>query len=139
MHFKYSAIMNMVFVTFMYGLAIPLLFPIAAIYFIVLYTVEKLCITYYYKKPPMYDEKLNESAIGTLKWAPVFMMIFGFWIMSNNQLFHNYVHESVYRSEPIKTNHKGFNLKADAGLPLLIAGIVFFFFIFFNDTLLKII
>jgi len=40
-------------------------------------------LTYYFKKPPMFDEKLNESVIGTLKWAPVFMMIFGYWIMGN--------------------------------------------------------
>jgi len=83
MHFKYSGMLNVTFVTFMYGLAIPLLFPIAFTYFVVLYIVEKLCLTYYFKKPPMYDEKLNESVIGTLKWAPVFMMIFGYWIMGN--------------------------------------------------------
>ena len=83
MHFKYSGMMNVTFVTFMYGLAIPLLFPIACIYFLVLYTVEKLCLTYYFKKPPMFDEKLNVSVIGTLKWAPVFMMIFGYWMMGN--------------------------------------------------------
>lgn len=82
-HFKYSAILNVVFVTFMYGLAIPLLFPLACLFFIIFFVVERLALTYSYKKPPMYDEKLNESAIATLKWAPVFMMIFGYWIMGN--------------------------------------------------------
>jgi hypothetical protein len=63
----------------MYGLALPLLFPIALLAFFVLYVTEKLTITYYYKKPPMYDEKMNEAALGILKWAPFFMVIFGFW------------------------------------------------------------
>ncbi len=139
MHFKYSSIMNMVFVTFMYGLAIPLLFPIATIYFIVMYSVEKLCLTYYFKKPPMFDEKLNESAIGTLKWAPVFMMIFGYWIMGNNQIFNNYVSESVYKTDPITTDHKGYNIRLDVSLPLLIIGVIFFIFIFFNDFLMSLI
>jgi hypothetical protein len=83
MHFKYSSILNVVFVTFMYGLAIPLLFPIAVLYLIVMYCIEKLCITYYFKRPPMFDEKLNNSALSTLKWAPIFMMAFGWWIMGN--------------------------------------------------------
>ena len=83
MHFKYSSALNVTFVTFMYGLAIPLLFPIAVLYYIILYVVERLCITYYYRRPPMFDDKLNLASIGTLKWAPVFMMAFGFWIMSN--------------------------------------------------------
>jgi hypothetical protein len=30
-HYKYSAVMNIIFVTFMYGLGIPLLFPLASI------------------------------------------------------------------------------------------------------------
>jgi len=47
--------MNVTFVTFMYGLALPLLFPIALLAFLVLYVTEKLTITYYYRKPPMYD------------------------------------------------------------------------------------
>mmetsp|Transcript_39253 Transcript_39253/g.37670 ORF Transcript_39253/g.37670 Transcript_39253/m.37670 type:complete len:89 (-) Transcript_39253:443-709(-) len=35
MHFKYSAILNVVYVTFMYGVALPILFPIALLFFVV--------------------------------------------------------------------------------------------------------
>ena len=138
MHFKYSAILNVTFVTFMYGLAIPLLFPIALLFFIIQYCVEKLCITYYYKKPPMYDEKLNLSAIATLKWAPVFMMLFGYWIMGNRQIFHNYVHENVNKTDPIITNHTGFDIVWDQSLPLLILGMILAVSIFFNDLIIKV-
>lgn len=31
----------------------------------------------------MYDEKLNRSALGVLKYAPVVMMVFGYWVMGN--------------------------------------------------------
>ena len=91
LHFKYSSVMNTTFVTFMYGLALPVLFPIALLHFFVLYTMEKLLLTYYYRKPPMYDEKMNATALGILKWAPMFMMAFGFWIMGNEQIFSNLV------------------------------------------------
>ena len=42
MHFKYSSILNNIFVAFMYGLALPLLFPVALFGLIVLYIVERI-------------------------------------------------------------------------------------------------
>ena len=83
----------------------------------------------------MYDEKLNESAIATLKWAPVFMMLFGFWIMGNRQIFENHVEPSERKTDPVTTDHKGFNISFDQSFPLLIIGAAMFFFIFFNDLL----
>lgn len=75
--------LNVTFVTFMYGLAIPILFPIAVLYFVIMYIFEKLAITYYFIRPPMFDEKLNIAALSKLRWAPLFMMTFGWWVMSN--------------------------------------------------------
>lgn len=105
LHFKYSSVMNITFVTFMYGLALPLLFPIAMLAFIVLYTTERLTITYFYRKPPMYDEKMNEAAIGILKWAPFFMMLFGFWQMGNMQIFSKEISAKDFQPDPVTTNH----------------------------------
>lgn len=31
----------------------------------------------------MYDDKLNNAALSILKWAPFFMMGFGYWFMGN--------------------------------------------------------
>ena len=87
MHFKYAAILNTIWVTFMFGLALPLLFPIAALTFINYYFCEKVLLTYYYQKPPMYDEKLNKTALAWVKFAPLLMMAFGYWIMGNRQIF----------------------------------------------------
>lgn len=60
MHYKYSTILNVVFVTFMYGFGIPILFPVAVISLIILYFVEKTMLYYSYRMPPMYDEKMSE-------------------------------------------------------------------------------
>lgn len=49
MHFKYSTMLNVTFITMMYGVGIPMLYPIAFISIFVLYSVERLCIAYYYK------------------------------------------------------------------------------------------
>lgn len=80
---KYTSILNVIFVTFMYGLAMPLLFPICFLFLMVFYFFDKLLITYFFKKPPMYDDKINRNVISILKWPPVFMVCFGFWVMGN--------------------------------------------------------
>eukprot|EP00351_Strombidinopsis_sp_SopsisLIS2011_P002322 CAMPEP_0116881782 /NCGR_PEP_ID=MMETSP0463-20121206/13840_1 /TAXON_ID=181622 /ORGANISM="Strombidinopsis sp, Strain SopsisLIS2011" /LENGTH=74 /DNA_ID=CAMNT_0004533963 /DNA_START=2417 /DNA_END=2641 /DNA_ORIENTATION=- len=69
------------FITFMYGLAMPILFPIAAITFLNLYIVEKLLLSYWYQNPPTYDDKLNKAALNYLKWPPVLLLFFGYWWM----------------------------------------------------------
>jgi hypothetical protein len=48
MSYKYSALLTTVCVTFMYGLALPELFPIAAATYWIYYVIEKFMITYYY-------------------------------------------------------------------------------------------
>eukprot|EP00347_Sterkiella_histriomuscorum_P007945 403346963 len=138
MHFKYSAMLNMTFVTFMYGLALPLLFPIACSYFIIHYTVERLCLTYYFKKPPMFDEKLNKSVLNTMKWAPVFMMLFSYWVMGNKQIFENQVNHKQYRTDTITTDHTGYDVAADQSLPCFFMGIAMFIFVFSNDWFVSI-
>lgn len=79
MHFRYSNLMNIIFVTFMYGLAMPILFPIALLGIFNMYVTERYSFAYVYRKPPMIGNRLNESALNVLKFAPVFMMLFGYW------------------------------------------------------------
>lgn len=136
MHFKYATILNTIYVTFMYGYALPMLFPIAAFTFLNIYIAERYLITYFYQKPPVYDEKLNSAAIGTLKWAPLTMMLFGQWIMSNKQIFNNTVEPKEYANGPTVTDHSG-SIAVDQSLPLFIMACILFVGTFFNDTFLK--
>ena len=105
-HNNYSSILNIVFVTFMYGLAIPLLFPITLLSLVIVYIIEKLCIVYYYKEPPSYDEKLNVTAVKILSWAPMLMYWVGYWMISNKQMFKNDAVMNL-QANPLaeKTNH----------------------------------
>jgi hypothetical protein len=63
MHQKYSNIINIAFMTFMFGAGIPLLFPIALLSFIVIYILERILVAYYYRAPSMMDDKLSRTAI----------------------------------------------------------------------------
>jgi hypothetical protein len=81
MHFKYATILNTVFVTFMFGTALPVLFPIAVFTFFNMYVCERVLLVYYYPKPPVYDGELNDLALAITKWAPIFLIFFGFWTL----------------------------------------------------------
>jgi hypothetical protein len=91
-HYKYSSILNITFVTFMYGLGVPILFPIAVFSFLVLYLVEKSMLYWCYRQPPMYDDKLNKSVLTKMTYAPLLFLIYGYWMFSNKQLFSNSVY-----------------------------------------------
>ena len=59
MHYRYSALLYIVYAALIHGIAMPLLFPIALIGLIIIYMSEKMLFVWYYRKPPMYDAKLN--------------------------------------------------------------------------------
>jgi hypothetical protein len=48
MHYKYAGLLNITFITFMYGFGIPVLFPISAFAILVMYLVEKTMLFYAY-------------------------------------------------------------------------------------------
>jgi hypothetical protein len=61
MHFKYSSILNQVWVSFFYGMFLPILFPIALIGIINMYIVERITLAWFYRQPPSFDGKLNDA------------------------------------------------------------------------------
>ena len=90
----------------MYGMCIPLLFPIALFGIFNMYVVERLSLAYYYKRPPMYDEKLNENALFILKHAPLFMFVFGYWGLGNRQMFFNEASDRVFANTIVDPEHE---------------------------------
>ena len=58
-HYKYSFIMNITFVTFIFGSSMPILFPMAFLSMFIYYTQERMRMAYSYAKPPMYDSTMN--------------------------------------------------------------------------------
>ena len=67
------------FVTMIYGTAMPILFIIAAFSFCVQYVLDVTMLYYSFKAPPTYDESINTKMIQILKYAPLVLLSFGFW------------------------------------------------------------
>lgn len=85
MDFKYANLITVLYVTMLYGSGIPILYFVAAIFFIT-YWVDKILIFYYYRKPELLDHSL---AIETLKWfkyAIVLHVIGGILMYSNSAI-----------------------------------------------------
>ena len=82
-HFKYSGILNVTYVTMMYGLGLPLLFPIAFLSYFIFWVVERYQIAYTYKLPPKMDSKMTENAMRLLSYAPILFLLNGYWMLSN--------------------------------------------------------
>ena len=58
MHFKFSNILNVTYVTMVYGLGLPLLFPIALLSYFIFWAVERYMLAYVYRKPPNMDANM---------------------------------------------------------------------------------
>ena len=82
-HFKYSSMLNTVYVTLMYGIGLPILFPIAAFTLFNLWVCERISIAYFSKLTPALDDTLTINALSVLKWAPLLLLMNCYWMLSN--------------------------------------------------------
>lgn len=55
LHSKYSNMLNITYITFMFGMGLPILFPIALASFLVIYVLERFLVAYYYRQPELTD------------------------------------------------------------------------------------
>lgn len=134
MSYKYSGILTTVCVTFWYGVAIPELFPIAAFTFFNYYIVDRFLITYYYRRPPIYDDKLNRAALGFMQAGPVMLLLFGYWCMGNMQIFTDNVKPLMNASVPLTTDHKAYpSHSTNQALPMFIVGLTLLIGLLFWD------
>jgi hypothetical protein len=106
----------------MYGMFIPVLFPIALLAIFNMYVNDRLCLAYFYKKPPMYDSKLNEYALSILLYAPFLSFVLGYWALGNQQIFFNKatVRDSIHQI--VDPNHSLFDF--DGGNQTLMVFII---------------
>jgi len=82
-HFKYSGVVCTVYIAMMYGMGMPLLFPIAAFNIFNQLITERIAVAYIAKLPPALDSKLTDNCISILRWAPMLLLFNGYWMVSN--------------------------------------------------------
>ena len=141
-HYKYSSILNIIYVTMMYGLGMPVLFPIAIISFFIFWATERYQIAYTYQLPPAMDDKMTQNAMTLLSYTPILFLLNGFWMLGNRQIFENVVNEIADATSVMVTGHDYTTLtNVNQATPMLLIGLALVFItfmrVFFYDTLTK--
>ena len=109
--YKYPPVILQIFVSFLYGMFLPILFPIALMGLINLYFVESLSMAYYYREPPMYDKDISQSVLEILKFAPILMFTLGYWAMGNRQIFYGDADTIDFKNQVPNPGHPLFSFK----------------------------
>jgi hypothetical protein len=104
-HAKYAMMLNITFVSFMYGVGLPIMYPIAALSMFILYSVDRLCIAYFYDHPPSLNDDLTKNFIRLIKYCIIFHLAFGYWMLSNKQIFANIAEFRPTQSAQQITDH----------------------------------
>lgn len=81
----------MTYVTFLFGPAMPILFPIGLLSLLSLYVTERLSMAYAYKRPPIQDQDVNNVVLRVLIFAPFLYILVAAWLYSNQQVFRDTV------------------------------------------------
>lgn len=131
-HFKQSGLLLIVFVSCMYGVGMPLLFPVAAFNFANQYVCERIMACYQVKLPPTLDDKLTNNMIAMMKWAPLIMLFNGYWMLSNQQIFNN---KWSYKPNSLSNTHMKsghyIDLSVNWASPMLIMAFAAVFLVIF--------
>lgn len=104
-HFKYSIILNTTFVTMMYGLGLPILFPVAAFAYFIFWSTERYQMAYTYQMPPALDDTLTKNTLNMLSYSPILFLFNGLWMISNHQIFGRDVNKISDTNDIMLTGH----------------------------------
>jgi len=139
---KYSSILTTVFITLTYGVGMPILFPIAAVTFAIMWVQERFFVAYLFKAPPSFDENLSNNALDILRFAPVLLLFNGYWMLGNQQVFNNVVNRKETSTSSMPTGHTLSTVyEVSQASTLLLIGVAILFIIlmqtYFGDFLRK--
>jgi len=123
---NYSYIITIVWINMVFGVGLPLLFPLTLASLISLYIFEKLLTVYWYKKSAMLNDRLNKNAIKLMKWSVHFYTVAGYWFLTNRQIFYDEAIPYARRSDIETTGHKLFEFDIDRTFPLLLFSVCLF-------------
>lgn len=118
--FKYSNVLNIIYITMMYGIGMPILFPVAVFNFLNQYICERIMVAYYMKQPPALDDLMIRNCIRMIRWAPLFFLGNGYWMASNRQIFQNSYSFVNKHSDVMKSGHFFKFTPNDSAMPLML-------------------
>lgn len=83
---RLAQIVAIVWVTFMYSPALPVLFVIAVINFFIIFWVDKYLLLRFYHSPKNYNEESIMFSLGEMKFSFLFHFLIGLLVYSNERI-----------------------------------------------------
>lgn len=87
LHIRYIQLLVNFYMVMLYGMGIPILFPIAAIQFFLAFWFDKWMFIRYYRKPPQFDHTTGQTATGLLWYGVVMHLAASIWMITNADIF----------------------------------------------------
>jgi hypothetical protein len=107
---KYPQILSISMVACFYGFGLPLLPIMVLVILIIVFIFEKVCVTLYYRKPPLYDATLNKTSVLILKWGSFLYVAIAYWMLTNKQMFDNNLNPIAYKDQIEDYHHYIFEI-----------------------------
>ena len=89
----------------MFGPAFPILYFIALIAIGIQYFIDRLTLSYFYRLPPKFSEKLTLQTVRIMAIAPLFSLLVSFWLYTNKQMFDNKIDKISSQNELELSHH----------------------------------
>jgi hypothetical protein len=86
MEYRYCNMLTVLSVCFTYSAGMPILYPIATLYFFISYWVEKLLVLRFYKKPVLFNGFLSQGIVYWFKYILCAHIVFAYLMFSNAQI-----------------------------------------------------
>jgi hypothetical protein len=84
---------------------------------------------------------MTKNALGIMRWATLFYLFFGYWMLSSKVIFQNAYNLLAFSTDKMLSQHTIGNIKVDQAAPLLLMGaavaVIIIMQSFFKKTLKK--
>ncbi|CAI2370510.1 unnamed protein product [Moneuplotes crassus] len=119
LHSPYSQVLVAIMICFMYGLGLPILFPLTFFFIAVIYLTFKIGVVYWFQRPPQFESALSTIFLYHLKYASLLFCGFSYWMLCNRQMFENHVLGKEFQDEVEYNDHSIFYVPRDHRIFLL--------------------
>lgn len=65
----YPKVLTAVMICMMFGLGLPILFPLTLVYLVVIYFTFKIMAVYWFRRPPLFDDTLSKIFMYNIKYS----------------------------------------------------------------------
>ena len=86
---RLAQMIAIVWVVFMYSSALPALFPLTVLNFLIIYWIDKFLLLRFFRTPKNYDQESIFYTISEMRTAILFHFIVGLFVYSNQKILTN--------------------------------------------------